>query len=78
MTILTLYSGQHCHLCDVATTMLQQVSPEAWHETTVVDVSSDPQLRHQYGARIPVLYRNDSREELAWPFDVESLINFLS
>ncbi len=70
---LTLYSKEHCHLCDEALALIEQlgVSPQ------VVDVEADDQLMAEYGLRIPVLADEKGRE-LGWPFDTESLRAFLS
>ena len=77
MTQLILYSGQHCCLCDDAKTLLQQGGFDL-SGLSVVDVKSDPQLYHLYGARIPVLVKPQTQQELAWPFDLVRLTEFLS
>ena len=43
-----------------------------------IDVKSDPQIYHLYGARIPVLVDTKQQQELAWPFDYQQLTEFLS
>lgn len=77
-SILTLYSGPDCSLCDIALQMISAISPEAYVELSVVNVRDDHALYHQYGARIPVLARHDTGESLFWPFDESQLIQFLS
>jgi hypothetical protein len=42
-----------------------------------VDVRDSTDLYHLYGARIPVLYREDINSELPWPFDSFQLCEFL-
>ncbi|WP_232371992.1 glutaredoxin family protein [Salinimonas iocasae] len=46
-------------------------------QVTLVNVRDDTRLYHEYGARIPVLKRMDTQEELAWPFDSNALKRFL-
>ncbi|MFQ3196936.1 MAG: hypothetical protein ACI8R9_001426 [Paraglaciecola sp.] len=72
---LILYSGKNCCLCDEAQSLLLDVCPQAQFEK--IDVRADAQLYHQYGARIPVLQRQDSAKELAWPFNKQQLSEFL-
>ena len=74
---LILYSGQQCHLCDIAAELIAQNFPNHWAKTQKVDVRPDPQLYHLYGARIPVLKRLDTQSELGWPFDQAQLQAFL-
>lgn len=75
---LTLFSGAECCLCDDAKQLLRGLPNYGELQIAVVDVKSDHQLYHLYGARIPVLKRTDSGAELGWPFDVHSLAQFLS
>lgn len=79
MTQYILYSGQHCHLCDLALELIQQVSPDISQQLKKVDVKTTHELYHQYGARIPVLkIENGARsKELGWPFDQQRLQEFL-
>ena len=85
MPKLTLFSGAQCSLCDTAKSMLEtliqkQGSPDgsdALFDVTIIDVKAQREFFHQYGARIPVLKREDNQQELAWPFDSNQLIEFL-
>ncbi len=74
---LMFYSGQDCHLCDLALALLQSHAEYASLTVTNVNVREDHALYHSYGARIPVLKRTDTGEELGWPFDAEMLEQFL-
>ena len=74
---LILYSGQDCHLCDLALAQLEQVSAHHLQSVEKVDVKGDPALYHLYGARIPVFKRTDNNAELGWPFEPEQLQAFL-
>lgn len=78
MQKLILYSGPQCHLCDQAFALLQSVSFIQAQDTEKVNVASDHDLYHLYGARIPVLKRQDNGVELGWPFNEQQLIEFLS
>lgn len=75
---LTLYSSQQCHLCDIALGLLSDTIELNSFKLEKVDVKTDPQLFHLYGARIPVLKRHDTNLELAWPFDQQQLVEFLA
>jgi hypothetical protein len=74
---LTLFSGPHCGLCDDA---LDVVSPLVGdvYRLQIVDVTSSLELKKRYGLKIPVLYRDDTGEELDWPFDQAQVEAFLS
>lgn len=74
---LILYSGQGCCLCEQAETLLEQVDKNASAILKKVDVRTSSDLYHLYGARIPVLYREDNQSELPWPFDSIQLCEFL-
>ncbi|MCF2947137.1 glutaredoxin family protein [Paraglaciecola aquimarina] len=74
---IILYSGKDCCLCEQAFDMLENLTVEASLHTTKVDVRSSTDLFHRYGARIPVLYRQDTQQELPWPFDMQQLKEFM-
>lgn len=71
---LTLYGTESCHLCDDAQVLLEQASLQ-WCN---VDIAEDDALLERYGTRIPVLLRNDSGNELSWPFKYEDVLRFIS
>ena len=84
---LILYSTSACHLCEQAEGLLQTLQtarPELRWRT--VDIAEDDALFARYGCSIPVLKRAPWAEpqgaarparELAWPFDLQGLIEFL-
>lgn len=74
---LNFYTGQTCHLCELAEQLLSQIDPASRLEVNKIDVKTDHQLFHLYGARIPVIKRVDNNNELGWPFDLELLQEFL-
>ena len=70
------YTGKNCCLCDDAQLILNRVAPDI--DCVKLDVRESTELYHLYGARIPVLKRQDSEQELGWPFDEQQLREFLS
>lgn len=78
MLKLILFSGSECALCDIAKTMLMAATNQSPVDLTVIDVKAQREYFHQYGARIPVLKRQDNNSELAWPFEFADLEQFLS
>ncbi len=75
--IIHFYSGEHCHLCDLAQQLLDDLDTASSLQVSKIDVKSDHQLFHLYGARIPVLKRIDNDQELGWPFDMNDLREFV-
>jgi hypothetical protein len=72
---LILYSTSHCHLCDLACTLIKQSFTNI--QLNIVDIADDDALLAQYGTRIPVLHRADTKTELNWPFDATNIGEFL-
>ncbi|MGJ8679057.1 glutaredoxin family protein [Paraglaciecola sp.] len=73
---IILYSGKDCCLCDQAEDLINGLN----NNTIIlnkVDVRSTSDLYHLYGARIPVVFRSDTQQELPWPFDSHQLKEFL-
>jgi len=52
---VVLYGKAGCHLCDEARDVVRSVREQHPFELEEVDVSTDPELHHIYGERIPVL-----------------------
>jgi len=71
---LVLYGTRDCHLCEQAEALLHALGVSAAH----IDIADDEELLARYGARIPVVRRPDNATELGWPFDRESLRDFLA
>ena len=80
---LTLYSTDHCTLCDQALDLLFSMPELAGQSVQVVDVATDDALLAQYGERLPVLeamtggHRSSTVEVLDWPFDAEAVLSAL-
>ena len=49
--VVTLYTRQGCHLCDVAHTVLQRHGLEP----TIIDIDTNPDLRERYTSCVPVV-----------------------
>ena len=43
----------------------------------IIDIAEDEALLAQYGTRIPVLHRQDTKAELNWPFTEDDIRDFL-
>lgn len=70
---LVLYGTTHCHLCEEAEALLQSIGVKAEH----IDIAEDDALLEKYGVRIPVMKREDTGEELGWPFDEQTTRRFI-
>ncbi|WP_397541053.1 glutaredoxin family protein [Salinimonas profundi] len=73
--LIELYTAPACSLCQKALTMIRSMDTPP--QVTLVNVRDDTTLYHEYGARIPVLKRTDTQQELGWPFDQQALKRFL-
>jgi glutaredoxin len=65
---LFLYIKPECNACEAFKSALDERG-FAYH---VIDIDTDPELKHRYGGRIPVLLAND-REICEGRFDPHSL-----
>lgn len=71
------YTGPQCSLCDLADIELKNTSSFNALEVEMVNIRESTDLYHLYGARIPVLKREDNNKEIGWPFSREDLEEFL-
>ena len=69
-----LYQRDTCHLCDLALALLAQVRLPDFESVFIDD---DPVLESRYGERVPVLRDVGNGRELAWPFDVDGLRDWI-
>jgi glutaredoxin len=67
-----LYTRVHCHLCDDAKAVLEEVRRERPFELTTVDVDTDPALVQAYGLEVPVVVV-DGRKAFKYRVDAPSL-----
>jgi hypothetical protein len=72
---LILFQRDHCPLCDEAYDVLAAAGVADFDP---IWIDGDAALEVHYGARVPVLRREDTEAELAWPFDLARLRKFLA
>lgn len=55
---VTVYSRAQCHLCEEAVETLETVAADVDADVAIeeVDVDEDPQLREEYGDRVPYVF----------------------
>ncbi len=70
---LILYQRDDCHLCDLA---LDALAAARTPDFDSVFIDGDDALEARYGARVPVLRRDDTGAELDWPFDAATVAAF--
>lgn len=71
--IIQFYGTEFCHLCEEAEAILRKSGVAVVH----IDIAEHDVLLEKYGARIPVLRRDDNNAELGWPFDAMAVARFL-
>ena len=67
--MVTLYSTEGCHLCELANNLCQQLNIN--HMVDIVDIALNDKLFERYGVTIPVLSINGN--ELKWQFYLQQL-----
>ena len=72
---LTLFQRDDCPLCDDA---YEQLLAAGVVDFDPVWIDGDAALELAYGARVPVLRRNDNGAELGWPFAADQVQAFIS
>lgn len=75
---LKLFTTTHCHLCEKALDLLQQVEKEQTIFWQLIDIVEDDNLLLKYETKIPVLKRNDNNAELLWPFTHQEIKTFIT
>ncbi|USD42480.1 glutaredoxin family protein [Vibrio sp. SCSIO 43135] len=71
--MLTLYSTEGCHLCEMALELITEAGLK--RSVEVIDIAGNDELFIRYGVTIPVV--KFEANELNWPFDLEQLKNWL-
>ncbi|MEG9227182.1 glutaredoxin family protein [Aeromicrobium sp. Sec7.5] len=61
-----------CHLCEVATAVVESVTQETGDTWTTVDVDTDPALAEQWNDEVPVTFV-DGRQHDFWRVDPQRL-----
>lgn len=74
---LHLYSTSHCHLCEQAEDLLQQLAATAQFSWQTIEIIDDENLLSRYEVKIPVVKRLDTHAELLWPFSKQDILYFL-
>ena len=69
---LQLITRVGCHLCETAAQELGPIAAEAGLDVESVDVDADPELRAEFGDRVPVVLL-DGREHSYFSVDVPRL-----
>lgn len=75
---LILFGTSACHLCEQAEKIIaavQQDFPQI--RLTPIDIAEHTQWQDAYAVRIPVLYHEETRREMGWPFDENDVITFI-
>jgi hypothetical protein len=78
MQTLILYSTLGCHLCELA---CNEIEPSLLKRSlclNTVDIADDPALLEAFGTRIPVLFYPKNQAYLYWPFDRNTVEDFLA
>jgi glutaredoxin len=57
-TVLTLYTRQHCHLCEQAKQLIMELKGDYPFVLKEVDIDQYDELTERYGLMIPVLLIN--------------------
>ena len=73
---LTLFTGPQCHLCDLAVDVINSLDGPTL-QVEKVNIRDTTEYYHLYAVRIPVLRREDTQQELGWPFDKQQLETFI-
>jgi glutaredoxin len=56
--VLTLYTRQHCHLCEQAKEAIMELKEEYSFMIEEIDIDQSDELTEKYGLMIPVLLLN--------------------
>ncbi len=69
---VTVYTRADCGLCEKAEAEAARICADVGAGWTTVDVDSDPELRAEYGDRVPVI-EVDGREHGFWRVEEDRL-----
>ena len=64
MTVVTIYSRENCHLCDVALEALKSVEAELNFRIEKIDIDKDPDLVRKYGEEVPVIHIDGKHHDM--------------
>jgi glutaredoxin len=69
---VTVYTRDRCGLCATAEAQVARICAEVGASWSAVDVDTDPELRAEYGDRVPVIVV-DGREHGFWRVEEDRL-----
>jgi glutaredoxin len=64
MTVVTVYSRENCHLCEVAIETLTSVAAELDFEIEKVLIDSNEELIKKYGEEVPVIHIDGKHHDI--------------
>ena len=64
MTVVTIYSRENCHLCDVALEALKSVEAELDFKIEKIYIDQDPDLIRRYGEEVPVIHIDGKHHDM--------------
>jgi len=70
--VVTVVSRQGCHACEVAEADVERICADLGVDWSVSDVDADPELRAEYGDRVPVILI-DGEEHGYWQVEEDRL-----
>jgi len=70
MTVITVFSRQDCHLCDVAIELLESMRDELDFTIEKIQIEGDEKLEKLYGQQVPVI-QIDGEPHDFWRLDPE-------
>jgi glutaredoxin len=70
--MVTVVSRQGCHACEVAEADVERICADLGVAWSVSDVDADPELRAEYGDRVPVILI-DGEEHGYWQVEEDRL-----
>ena len=64
MTVVTIYSRENCHLCEVALEALKSVESELHFEIEKVYIDGNSELVNRYGEEVPVIHIDGKHHDM--------------
>jgi glutaredoxin len=64
MTVVTVYSRQNCHLCEVAATALESVKVELDFSIEKIYIDGNADLTSKYGEEVPVIHIDGKHHDI--------------
>ena len=64
MTVVTIYSRENCHLCEVALEALKSVESELHFEIEKVFIDGNSDLVNKYGEEVPVIHIDGKHHDM--------------